>query len=104
MYQVNFIAAINAKRKIRLSFFSKQDGTILIRMCAPMDFGPSRRAKNKDDRYHFWDYESDTTNHVLSLLPDQIHHMEFVDDEFDPAEFITWPCNWFALRDWGIHS
>lgn len=104
MYRADFISAIHAKRRIRLTFFSKQDGIILLRLCAPMDFGPSRRAKNKDDRYHLWDYESDASNHVLSLLPEQIHKMEFLDEVFQPGEFITWSCNWIITRDWGVYS
>ena len=54
-----FIAAIHAKNKIRLTFFSKEDGTNMTRLCAPMDYGPSRRAADKQERFHLWDYESD---------------------------------------------
>jgi hypothetical protein len=69
-----------------------------------MDYGPSRRAKNKDDRYHLWDYESDTQNHVLSLLPHQVVGMEDAEENFEPLEFVTWTCNWFVVRDWGRFS
>lgn len=100
----NFIKAIQNKTKIRLSFYSKQDGAVLTRLCAPMDFGASKRAKNKDDRYHLWDYESDTANHTLSLLPEQIVKMDFTDIEFDPSGFVTWTPNWIIERDWGILS
>ena len=100
----NFIKAIHDKTKIRLSFYSKQDGAVLTRLCAPMDFGASRRAANKDDRYHLWDYESDTANHTLSLLPGQIVKMNFTDTAFDPSEFVTWTPNWIIKRDWGILS
>ncbi|MEX3012159.1 hypothetical protein AB3538_00690 [Acinetobacter baumannii] len=54
-----------------------------------MDFGPSRRAHNKDDRFHLWDYESDSRVHTLSLLPNQISNIEVIDEEFCPSEFIT---------------
>jgi hypothetical protein len=67
-----FESAIHSKNKIRLTFFSKEDKKIIKRTCAPMDLGPSRRAVNQDQRFHFWDYESDKKNHVLSLLPDQV--------------------------------
>lgn len=76
-------------------------------MCAPMDFGPSRRTKDNLDRYHFWDYESDTRNHVLSLPPEQIVQMESTEEFFDPIEFITWDVNkspWFLQRNWGLFS
>jgi len=99
-----FIAAIHSKSKIRVTFFSKEDGHALSRVCAPMDFGPSRRAADKSDRFHMWDYESDTKNHTLSLLPHQIQSIEVLPEHFDPAEFITWQTNWFVPRDWGQYS
>lgn len=99
-----FIAAIHSKNKIRVNFFSKEDGHTLSRACAPMDLGPSRRAADKNDRFHMWDYESDTRNHTLSLLPDQIQSIEVLPEHFDPAEFITWQTNWFVPRDWGQYS
>jgi hypothetical protein len=100
----NFIRAIHNRTKIRLSFYSKQDSAVLTRLCAPMDFGASKRAKNKDDRYHLWDYESDNANHTLSLLPEQVVKMEFTDIVFDPSEFVAWTPNWIIERNWGIHS
>lgn len=69
-----------------------------------MDYGPSRRAKDKSDRFHLWDYESDKKNHVLSLLPSQIIEIRSLDESFEPSEFITWNCNWFYPRDWGEYS
>lgn len=100
-----FVTALTNKKKIMLIFFSKEDGTNLGRSCAPMDFGPSRRAKDQTDRYHFWDFDSDQKNHVLSLLPNQVVKMELFDESFDPAEFINWsPIRWFLSRDWGQYS
>lgn len=104
MYKDNFIQAIHEKQKVQLSFYSKEDGHTLTRKCAPMDFGPSRRAKNKSDRYHLWDYESDTKNHVLSLFPDQVQDITVLDENFDPSEFVAWEPNWFVPRDWGAYS
>lgn len=102
-----FVTAIHSTKKLKLTFFSQQDGGQLIRMCAPMDFGPSRRAKDTSDRYHFWDYESDTRNHVLSLLPGQIIQIQSTEESFDPNDFITWDLNhspWFLQRYWGVFS
>ena len=101
------LAALHSRTRIRLCFFSKEDGHVLQRTCAPMDFGPSRRAKDQSDRYHFWDYDSDTARHVLSLLPVQIQSMTVLEESFDPAEFITWDVKsspWFLTRDWGLFS
>ena len=102
-----FVTAIHSKKKLKLTFFSKQDRGQLIRMCAPMDFGPSRRAKNKLDRYHFWDYESDTRKPVLSLLPEQIIQIQSIEESFDPIEFMTLDVKqspWFLQRNWGVLS
>ena len=102
-----FESAIHSKNKIRLTFFSKEDNRNIRRICAPMDLGPSRRAVNQGDRFHFWDYESDKKNHVLSLLPEQAVEMELLPDIFDPAEFVTWDVKkspWFVPRNWGAYS
>jgi len=102
-----FVQAIHSKKKLKLTFFSKEDRGYLVRMCAPMDFGPSRSAKDKSERYHFWDYESDKTTHTLSLMPDQVSQIQLTEHHFDPIEFITWDINkspWFLPRDWGRFS
>ncbi len=104
MMKNKFIEAIHNKTKIYLTFFSKEDSRSLTRLCAPMDFGPSRRAHNQSDRYHFWDYESDERNHVLSLLPNQVKGMKFTQEYFNPSEFIDWETKWFIERDWGKFS
>lgn len=103
----SLIAAIHSKRRLRLTFYSKEDGGQLVRTCAPMDFGPSRRAKDKSDRYHLWDYDSDTGRHTLSLLPGQVVNIQVLSDHFEPSEFVTWSTAaspWFVPRNWGPHS
>jgi hypothetical protein len=100
----SFINAIHSKNKIKVKFYSKEDGRNLVRLCAPMDFGPSRRAHNKSDRFHMWDYESDQKNHALGLLPEQIVNIEIQSENFHPGEFVTWQPNWFTPRDWGTYS
>lgn len=42
-----FINAIHARQKISLTFYSHEDSAALVRTCAPLDYGPSRRAKDK---------------------------------------------------------
>jgi len=105
--RARFIEAIHNKQKIIVTFNSKDDNSTITRKCAPMDFGPSRRAKLKNDRFHFWDFESDKQNHTLSLNPDQIIKMEILNEVFDPGCFITWETSnspWFIERDWGNYS
>lgn len=99
-----FIRAIHDRRKVRLRFNSKEDGQTLVRVCAPMDYGPSRRGTDRSDRYHLWDYESDTRPHPISLPPNQIVSMDVLDEIFDPSEFVTWNLvrsPWWIARDWG---
>jgi len=100
----DFINAIRGKNKVKLTFYSKEDNSVLKRTCAPMDYGPSRRSHDKSDRYHLWDYDSDQDWHTLSLLPEQIVSIDVLDETFDPAEFITWDTEWFIARDWGDYS
>lgn len=107
MLNDKFIQAIRDKRKVRVTFYSKEDGGLLTRKCAPMDYGPSRRAKQQNDRFHLWDYESDTERHSLQLNPEQISKLEVLDEIFDTSEFITWDTTenpWFIPRDWGQYS
>ncbi len=107
MFEELFIQAIHDKKKIQLTFFSKEDGSLLIRTCAPMDFGPSRRSKDQSNRFHFWDYDSDSSMHTLSLLPNQVKNMQVLQESFSPSEFITWSTissPWFVNRDWGTYS
>jgi len=102
-----FIKGLHQRYKVRLSFFSQEDQATLTRICAPMDYGPSRRAKDQSDRYHFWDFDSDGKTHVLSLLAERVIGIELTVERFDPAEFITWDTvksPWFIDRDWGIFS
>jgi len=107
MFKERFIQAIREKRRVKISFYSKEDQSLLIRKCAPMDYGPSRRASQQNDRFHVWDYESDTQKHTLSLNPEQVSNIEVLDETFEPSEFVTWDTKqskWFVPRDWGQYS
>lgn len=107
MFKEMFIQSIHSKNKVKITFYSKEDQCNLTRTCAPMDYGPSRRAKEKTDRFHLWDYDSDTEEHTLSLNPEQIVSMETLDDLFEPAEFVTWDTKkspWFIPREWETFS
>jgi hypothetical protein len=99
-----FLECLEGRQKVALTFFSQDDGQNLVRTCAPMDFGPTRIAKDGLDRYHFWDYDSDQGRHPLMLLPDQIVSITILNEPFDPAEFVSWETNWHHPRDWGAHS
>lgn len=104
MFKEMFIEAIQDKIKLKVTFFSKDDGGYITRTCAPMDYGPSKRAKSKDDRYHLWDFDSDSGSHTLSLPINQIKSIVPLGQNFDPAGFVTWSPNWIIPRDWGKFS
>lgn len=96
------IQAIHDLREVRVTWPSQDDGgAVQSRRCAPMDFGPSRRAHDQTPRYHFWDFESDSgASHTLSLLASQITVVEVLDSTFDPS-FVTWDTDrspWFVAR------
>lgn len=99
-----FVAAILGRKEVRLKFRSKEDGgSSLTRRCAPMDYGPSKRYRDKTPRYHFMDFESDTGKpHPLVLQPELITSVEILDSTFDPASFVTWNTEWTIERStWG---
>lgn len=99
-----FVNAIKNRQKLSVTFFSKEDRGQLTRICAPMDFGTSRRSKDGIERYHLWDYTSDEKSHTLSLKPDQIISMIEVNEFFNPSDFVSWQPNWIIKRDWGRYS
>jgi len=99
-----FLASIQSRTRVILTFFSKEDRTQLVRTCAPMDFAPGSRTRDPQSRFHFWDYDSDEKRHTLSLLPEQVVSITGTEQPFDPAEFVTWSPNWTVPRDWGRFS
>jgi hypothetical protein len=106
MIKDQFIQAIHSKKKLRITYFSKQDRGIIVRKCAPMDYGPSRRSKLKNDLYHLWNFD-DSPAHTMSLNPEQISKLEILDEIFNPAIFVTRDTSkskWFVPRDWGSYS
>ncbi len=110
MHKEQFIQAIHEKKKIELHFFSQEDNRIIVRKCAPMDFGPTGKFKDGINRYHVWDYFPDGGKkpHPIPLEPRQISKLITLDETFDPAEFTkNWnfvPHSWHIPRDWGQFS
>lgn len=99
-----FIEAIHNCKLVELTF-RDSDGDTKIRACIPFDYGPSRRAKDKSDRYHFWDINSHDGSHNLSLLPSSIITITALEQNFEPSQYVTWtPIKWYITRDWGSCS
>ena len=57
-----FIESLNSKKIIIVTFDSHEKG-VITRTCIPFDFGPSRRYKDGQDRYHFYDLDSPDGSH-----------------------------------------
>ena len=99
-----FIKAIHAKSKVKISFYSDEDKSVIDRICYPMDYGPGTKIKDNAPRYWVWDSQSDTKPHPLPLKQEQIHGFQVLNETFDPAEFVTWTTAWNIPRGWGIYS
>ncbi|MBN1076639.1 hypothetical protein DVV88_02940 [Clostridium botulinum] len=102
MYE-KFVQAINSMKLVKVTFNSYEKGRI-VRSCVPFDYGPSRRYKDAKNRYHFYDLDSPSSNHNLSILPEQIVDIEIMNEKFNPANYVHWSPKWFLKRDWGIYS
>ena len=98
-----FISAIMNKKIISLKFDSKEKG-VIVRLCVPFDYGPSRIYKDSRDRYHLLDLNSPEGRHNLSILPEQVIDIEITNECFDPSDYVHWKPNWHIKRDWGEYS
>ena len=99
-----FLQAIHEKRYITVYFTAKDSGMTKGRKCVPFDYGVSRKYKDGVDRFHFLDLDSPDGNHNLSIKPEQIHSIMFLDEYFDPNTYVKWTPNWIVPRNWGRHS
>lgn len=100
---VLFSDAIQRKKIIQLTYIAN-DLQQRVRTCAPLDMAPSRRSKNLLYKYHVWDFDSQPKPHLMSVRPEQITHIEILEEEFKPEDIITWDTlksPWSIIRDWG---
>jgi hypothetical protein len=102
-----FLDAIASRHRLSVTFFSRKEGKELVRVCAPLDFGPLRGAKEPADHYQLWDLEGKRKPLNIAVLPADVVKMTVLGETFDPAEIITWafkPGAWRIARDWGQFS
>lgn len=107
MMKNEFLKAINDKLKVRITFYSKEDNKTITRLCAPLDYGPKHGETIPLDRFHLWDFESDSKkNHILGLEEKNIKEMELTNETFDPKAIVTWERKrpWYIKRHWGDQS
>lgn len=99
-----FVSAINDKKKVRVTFYSKKDQKSVTRTCAPMDIGPHSSFPDRGDYFHVWDYDGASGPHPAPLKRDQIIDLETLSENFEPGDFVTWTPDWTVPRDWGVYS
>lgn len=100
----DMLEAINQRKIVNVTFQANEKG-IITRLCVPFDIGPSRRYKDGQKRFHFYDLNSPDGHHNLSILPTQIQRIEITTNSFEPGDYVTWEnIKWFVPRDWGQYS
>jgi hypothetical protein len=97
-----FIEAIHARKKVWVRFYSKADGGVLDRVCAPMDYGPGTESDGLN-RYWLWDYANEGS-HALGLMPKQIVDLRGLGEEFDPTQWNAGPPQWSVERNWSARG
>lgn len=83
-----FVKAIRGKNKVKLTFFSNENGEIGEGLFGPIFYSPSA-AGDDSDCYYFWDFEGGNSNNFLCLPPSQIVMMGLANESFDFVEFFT---------------
>lgn len=103
----DFIIAIHHQLKVRLTFYSNEDGSVRTRTCAPFDYIVNGKFLDGRIRFHFWDYDSPDGNHNLILLLEQIIVLKIIEDHFEVSTIVPWDTKergWIIPRDWGQYS
>jgi hypothetical protein len=97
----DFLKAIEMKKYVKVTFFSKKDNAVVTKRYVPLDYGPSKNEKVPTDRYHFYNVEDPKGFYTISVLPENVQAIEITEDVFNPTEFIKWtPVVWILPRNW----
>ncbi len=102
-----FLEAIASRNRLSVRFFHRKQQRELVRVCAPLDFGPLRGAVDRSEFYQLWDLEGRRKPLNLAIAPADVLAMERLEETFDPAAIITWafkPGAWHVAREWGPFS
>ncbi len=95
-----FIDAIRARERIRLSFYSLPDAGTVDHECAPLDYGPEEGAVEALNLYWVWDYKASPGKHLIGLKPDQIVSSQVLGLGFDPLTMDLGARAWSVPRAW----
>lgn len=102
-----FLDALLAKRRLRVRFFHRKEGREFTRVCAPLDYGPLRGAKEPVPHYQLWDFEKKEKPKNVTVTAAELLEITPLEETFDPSEIITWnfkPGAWSVPRDWAEFS
>lgn len=100
----DFLKSINDKLIVNLTFRTVK-GIVLKRKCVPLDYGPSRKFRDKSQRYHVLVINSPSGKiHPIPLSKVQILKIELTNTHFNPSRYIKWKLNWHLKRNWGVYS
>jgi hypothetical protein len=81
-----FLEASQARKLLRISFYSTPDGGVVDRECAPLAYAPAPAGSDPANRYWVWDPAHTAGANPLGLLPGQIVSVQVLGKSFDPAE------------------
>jgi hypothetical protein len=82
-----FIQGIEQKKKLRLTFFSREHFRKLLRQCAPLYYSKRQIEGDGLDSYYLWDFEATKGSRFLALPSSQIVTMELTEDTFNMEDF-----------------
>src|SRR5271155_3002077 len=102
-----FLEAIATRHRLSVRFLHRTDRREVVRVCAPLDFGPLRGAVNRSDVYQLWDLEAKRKPFNLALAETDVVSMTRLQETFEPAAIIRWafkPHAWHVARDWAEFS
>lgn len=104
-----FLEALATRHRLSVRFFETTGKARreVVRVCAPLDFGPLRGAVSRADVYQLWDLEAKRKPFNVVLAEADILSMTPLDETFEPSTIITWafkPHAWHVPRDWAEFS
>jgi len=102
-----FLDALAQKRQVEIRFFHAKEKKELVRVCAPLDFGPLRGTSDGLDRYQLWEMNGKRKPFNVAVLPADLLEIKVLDETFEPEAIITWafkPNAWSVKREWGPFS
>jgi len=105
-----FLEALATRHRLSVRFRQTAKGKPpreIVRVCAPLDFGPLLGAVSRADVYQLWDLEAKRKPFNVVLAEEDVLSMTALEETFEPSAIITWafkPHAWHVARDWAEFS